>query len=292
MIDGEDQERDQLGVALEVPGGEGVEHADGQAADDRAGDAAEPAEDRRREPLDAERAAQRRVDVQQRPDQAAGQRGQPGPDRERDRVAAPDVDADRGGRLVVHRDRLHRGAPLGALQEQHQQRRVAIAAMRQDHQVVGPDRGCRTGPSGAAGTGEGTARPVAPQIRMTSASSTMPKPIVPISIRSKSLFSSGRSTRSMTRPIVAGHRDRDHHGDRERQPGGQVEGGREVRADRHDVAVREVDQPHGAVDEREAQGDQGVDGAEAEPADDRLEEDLHRCPPRRLVAAGPDPGRR
>lgn len=30
----------------------------------------------------------------------------------------------------------------------------------------------------------------------------MPKPMVPISIRSKSLFSSGRSTRSMTRPMA------------------------------------------------------------------------------------------
>jgi hypothetical protein len=33
------------------------------------------------------------------------------------------------------------------------------------------------------------------------ASSTMPKPIVPISMRSKSLFSNGRSTRSMTSPM-------------------------------------------------------------------------------------------
>ena len=30
----------------------------------------------------------------------------------------------------------------------------------------------------------------------------MPKPIVPISIRSKSLFSSGRSTRSMITPMT------------------------------------------------------------------------------------------
>ena len=51
--------------------------------------------------------------------------------------------------------------------------------------------------------GERTARPVVPQIRMATACRTMPKPIVPISIRSKSLFSSGRSTRSMTRPIAA-----------------------------------------------------------------------------------------
>jgi hypothetical protein len=41
---------------------------------------------------------------------------------------------------------------------------------------------------------------------IASASSTMPNPIVPMSMRSKSLFSNGRSTRSMTiptRPVTA-----------------------------------------------------------------------------------------
>ena len=37
---------------------------------------------------------------------------------------------------------------------------------------------------------------------MAAASSTVPAPIVPISIRSKSLFSSGRSTRSITSPTT------------------------------------------------------------------------------------------
>jgi hypothetical protein len=37
---------------------------------------------------------------------------------------------------------------------------------------------------------------------MAAASSTVPAPIVPISIRSKSLFSSGRSTRSMSSPTT------------------------------------------------------------------------------------------
>ena len=37
---------------------------------------------------------------------------------------------------------------------------------------------------------------------MAAASSTVPAPMVPISIRSKSLFSSGRSTRSMTSPTT------------------------------------------------------------------------------------------
>ncbi len=37
---------------------------------------------------------------------------------------------------------------------------------------------------------------------MAAAWSTVPAPIVPMSIRSKSLFSSGRSTRSMTRPTA------------------------------------------------------------------------------------------
>ena len=129
--------------------------------------------------------------------------------------------------------------------------------------------------SGAVCTGDGTARPVAPQMMMASASRTMPNPIVPISIRSKSLFSSGRSTRSMTRPISAVTTIATTIGDRERQLGRQVEGGGDVGADHHHVAVREVDQAHRAVDEGEAQRDQGVDGAEAEPADDRLEEDLH-----------------
>ena len=143
--------------------------------------------------------------------------------------------------------------------------------------------GCARRRRRAARSGPATARPgrSAPQMRMASASSTMPKPIVPISIRSKSLFSSGRSTRSMTRPISAGDHDRDHHGQRERQLGRQVEGRREVGADHHDVAVREVDQAHRAVDEGEPQRDQRVDGAEAEPADERLEEDLHAllsCP--------------
>jgi hypothetical protein len=56
--------------------------------------------------------------------------------------------------------------------------------------------------SGSVSTGVGTACPVAPQMIVASASSTMPKPIVPISMRSKSLFSNGRSTRSMTSPII------------------------------------------------------------------------------------------
>ena len=56
--------------------------------------------------------------------------------------------------------------------------------------------------SGAVRTGEGTPRPAEVQIKMATASSTVPAPIVPISIRSKSLFSSGRSTRSMTSPTT------------------------------------------------------------------------------------------
>jgi hypothetical protein len=80
-------------------------------------------------------------------------------------------------------------------------RTVAAAAMasttRSYVRIRRPNRS-----SGADGTGEGTARPVAPQTAMTSASSTMPKPMVPISIRSKSRFSSGRSTRSITSPIA------------------------------------------------------------------------------------------
>ena len=56
--------------------------------------------------------------------------------------------------------------------------------------------------SGAALTGDATARPVAPQISTATAWRTMPNPIVPISISVKSLFSSGRSTRSMNRPIT------------------------------------------------------------------------------------------
>ena len=55
--------------------------------------------------------------------------------------------------------------------------------------------------SGAVSTGEGTAWPVAPQMIVASDSSTTPKPIVPISMRSKSLFSKGRSTRSITSPM-------------------------------------------------------------------------------------------
>ena len=56
---------------------------------------------------------------------------------------------------------------------------------------------------GDAPTGVRTARPVAPQIRVATASRTMPKPIVPMSIRSRSRCSSGRSTRSITRPMAA-----------------------------------------------------------------------------------------
>ena len=56
--------------------------------------------------------------------------------------------------------------------------------------------------SGAVCTGEFTPRPAEDQIRMATASSTVPAPMVPMSIRSKSLFSSGRSTRSMTRPMA------------------------------------------------------------------------------------------
>ncbi len=56
--------------------------------------------------------------------------------------------------------------------------------------------------SGAVWTGELTPRPDDDQMRMAAASSTVPAPIVPMSIRSKSLFSSGRSTRSMTSPTA------------------------------------------------------------------------------------------
>ncbi len=56
--------------------------------------------------------------------------------------------------------------------------------------------------SGAVRTGDGSPAPDDDQITMATASSTVPAPIVPISIRSKSLFSSGRSTRSMTSPTA------------------------------------------------------------------------------------------
>ena len=54
---------------------------------------------------------------------------------------------------------------------------------RQHDQVVGADPQAERTSSGADLTGDGTARPVAPQMRMATASRTMPKPIVPISIR-------------------------------------------------------------------------------------------------------------
>ena len=56
--------------------------------------------------------------------------------------------------------------------------------------------------SGAVRTGEGTPRPDEDQMRIATASSTVPAPMVPMSIRSKSLFSSGRSTRSITSPTA------------------------------------------------------------------------------------------
>nr|BFE72932.1 hypothetical protein GCM10020092_062330 [Actinoplanes digitatis] len=80
-------------------------------------------------------------------------------------------------------------------------RTVAVAAIASTTRSYVRIRTPKTS-SGAPGTGEGTARPVAPQIMMISASRTMPKPMVPISMRSKSLFSSGRSTRSITRPMA------------------------------------------------------------------------------------------
>ena len=119
--------------------------------------------------------------------------------------------------------------------------------------------------SGAVSTGDGTACPVAPQMIVASASSTMPKPIVPISIRSKSLFSNGRSTRSMTSPMSPVTAMATGIADEERQVRRHVEGGRRVGADHDHLAVGEVDQAHGAVDDREPHRDQRVDGAEPSP---------------------------
>src|ERR1700722_17196012 len=135
----------------------------------------------------------------------------------------------------------------------------------------------RTPPTsnGAVCTGELTPRPDEDQIRIAAASSTVPAPMVPMSIRSKSLFSSGRSTRSMTRPTAPVTAMAGGPAPPNGRPGRQVEGGRHVRADHQYRAMGEVDQAHGAVDQREAQRDEGVDRPEAQAADERLEEGLH-----------------
>ena len=163
-MDREDQERHQFGVPLEMPGRERVEHADRQAADDRARDAAEPAEDRRREALDAQRAAHRRADVEQRADQPAGQRGR-GRRRSRTRW-----------RCCARRGCRRRWPPRGPSRPPASPRRawcaagtasaatIATAAMASTTRSYGADPQAERGPAARPAPASGTARPVAPQI--------------------------------------------------------------------------------------------------------------------------------
>ena len=57
------------------------------------------------------------------------------------------------------------------------------------------------------------------------------------------------------------------------QPGDHRQ--RDQRADHHDFAVREVDEPEDAVDHGVAQRDQRVDAAQHQAVDDLLQENVH-----------------
>jgi hypothetical protein len=89
---------------------------------------------------------------------------------------------------------------------------------------------------------------------------------------------------ALERPAIGGvddHREQQHRDDRDRHPADadgihdEERDQRHERADHEDLAVREIDHAHDAVDHRVADRDQPVDGAEGQPVDELLDEVLH-----------------
>src|SRR3989442_14952706 len=98
----DDEERRDVGEArVKVAAGEVLDEADAEAAEDGAGEAAEPAEDGRREGLDEERAADVGIDERERGHEHGRRRAGRRPGRPRDRVDAIAADAGKPRGLRV-----------------------------------------------------------------------------------------------------------------------------------------------------------------------------------------------
>jgi hypothetical protein len=183
------------------------------------------------------------------------------------------VDADAGRRVTVHGGRLHRGATTGVVQEQHERDRRDRSDAEYD-EVVRPSADSADHPRRTAERGRHGAPGRAPDQRRDRLEHD------PETDRADEheidVFSLERSQHALDEQTE----DRgDDDAEYEREPKGemrcQVERGDDVGTDHENVAVGEVHQPHGPVHDRESERDQRVDGTEAEPTDQGLNEHLH-----------------
>ena len=138
-----------------------------------------------------------------------------------------------------------------------------------------------TSPARTVSTPHGSARLrlSKPQIAVIACSMMNSRPIVIMITANTGSPTILRSTvRSRPAPNDRRAQDREQDRERERQPGGVGERVREVGAERHQRALREVDDAGGAVDDHEPERHERVAGPEREPVEAQLQELRHRAP--------------